>query len=491
MATPRPIHLFLLIVFSLVVFQSCGQQSQSDTGESSESVDTRPNIIVVLVDDMRWDEYGEGGHNYLKTPNIDRISKEGIHFRNAFTTTPLCSPSRASFLTGLYAHSNGITDNLARNEQSHRLATFPKRLHEEGYETAFIGKWHMGNDNTRRPGFDEWVALKGQGEAVDPFLNINGEEQTVEGYVTDVLTEYAVRFIRKERSAPFLLYLSHKALHPNIMQRDDGSTAAIDGGGFVAADRHKGMYSTEVFNRRPNSGIAPVDKPALMRQIGDLPALGAETVTSETTIRERAEMLMAIDDGLGEMLETLEKNGKLDNTIVVFTSDHGYWYGEHGLSEERRLAYEEAIRIPLLIRYPKTIKPGTKADQMVLSIDLAPTLLELAGIIPDDSLQGMSLAPIMNNTVTEWRDAYLIEYYSDTVFERIFKMGYKAVRTERYKYIHYLDLKGMDELYDLQQDPYELKNIINDPKAETALADMKKLLNEHLVKTGAEAIAGL
>lgn len=275
------------------------------------------------------------------------------------------------------------------------------------------------------------------------------------------------------------------------MQRDDGSTATIDGGGFVAADRHKGMYGAEVFNRRPNSGIAPVDKPALMRQIGNLPALGPETVTSETTIRERAEMLMAIDDGLGEMLETLEKNGKLDNTIVVFTSDHGYWYGEHGLSEERRLAYEEAIRIPMLIRYPQTIKPGTKADQMVLSIDLAPTLLELAGVTPDDSLQGMSLAPIMNNTVTEWRDAYLIEYYSDTVFERIFKMGYKAVRTERYKYIHYLDLEGMDELYDLQQDPYELKNIINDPKAKTALADMKKLLNEHLVKTGAEAIAGL
>lgn len=487
----KPIHLSLIIFLSLVVFQSCKHRPQNEKEDTSKSTDTRPNIIVVLVDDLRWDEYGEGGHNYLKTPNIDRISKEGINFKNAFTTTPLCSPSRASFLTGMYAHSNGITDNLARNEQSHQLVTFPKLLNDEGYETAFMGKWHMGNDNTRRPGFDEWIALKGQGEPINPFLNINGKEQVVEGYITDILTDRSLQFINKERSAPFLLYLSHKALHPYKMQMDDGTSIEINGGGFIAAERHKGMYSNKVFKRRPNNGIVPADKPALMRQIGDLPPLGPETVTSEKVIRDRAEMLMAIDDGLGEMLEALKKNGKLDNTIVVLTSDQGYWYGEHGLNPERRLAYEEVIRIPLLIRFPKSIKPHSTADQMVLSIDLAPTLLEFAGLKCDEYLQGMSLLPIINNSVKEWRNSFLIEYYSDHVYERMDHMGYKAVRTERYKYIHYLDLEGADELYDLHQDPYELRNMINDPKAETLVVDMKKLLNEQLVKTKSEPIADL
>ena len=197
---------------------------------------------------------------------------------------------------------------------------------------------------------------------------------------------------------------------------------------------------------------------------------------------------MAIDEGLGEMLEALKITGKMDNTIVVFTSDHGYWYGEHGLNFERRLAYEEAIRIPLLIKFPKSIKPGSMADQLVLSIDLAPTLLELAGVSTDGSLQGMSLVPIIKNTVSEWRNSFLIEYYTDSVMERIVKMGYKAVRTKRYKYIHYLELEDADELYDLYEDPYELRNIINDPEAETVLVNMKKLLNELLEKTGAEVI---
>ncbi len=469
--------------FLLFELQSCiSKKSESNTE------DTRPNIVFVLVDDMRWDEYTEAGHNFLKTPNIDRVSKEGINFKNAFTTTPLCSPSRASFLTGQYAHTNGITDNVARNERSHQLETFPKRLHEAGYQTAFIGKWHMGNDDTRRPGFDHWVAMPGQGEAIDPVLNINGEKKTVQGYVTDILIDHSIEFITKERSSPFLLYLSHKALHPNSLQRDDGSTIDIDAGGFVAADRHKGMYSSAIFNRRPNHGIAPTDKPALARKIGDMPPLGLETATSDKAIRERAEMLMAIDEGLGKIFDALEKKGILENTVVVFTSDHGYWYGEHGLDEERRLAYEEAIRIPLLIRYPQMISENSKAEYPILSIDLAPTMLQMAGITPNENLQGKSLVPIFNNTVTDWRTSFLIEYYSDTVFPRVVTMGYKAVRNERYKYIHYLELEGMDELYDLQEDPYELNNIIGHVEMAPILADMQDELNKLLVETGADPL---
>jgi N-acetylglucosamine-6-sulfatase len=448
----------------------------------------RPNIVVVLVDDMRWDEFGAAGHNYLKTPNIDRIAKEGAYFVNAFATTPLCSPSRASFLTGQYAHSNGIIDNTARNQQSHQLNTFPKQLHDNGYATAFIGKWHMGNDDTKRPGFDYWVSLKGQGEAIDPALNINGELQSVNGYVTDILTDHSLRFINQKRDQPFLLYLAHKALQPNITQRDDGTTVDIGEGGFIPARRHLGMYDNAIYKRRPNYNIPPLDKPALARTIEGLPSLSPETSTKEKTIRERSEMLMAVDESLGAILKALGDKGELNNTIVVFTSDHGYWYGEHCLDAERRLAYEEAIRIPMLVRYAPTIKAGTKPEQLVLSIDLAPTILEMAGVTPGKHLQGKSWVPILTGKVNVWRSSFLVEYYSDSVFPRIVKMGYKAVRNQRYKYIHYTDLEGMNELYDLVKDPYELHNKIDDPKMTETVGEMKKELNRLLQQSGASVL---
>ncbi len=454
-----------------------------NTTSAQIPVKKRPNIVVILVDDMRWDEFGSGGHNYIKTPNIDRIAKEGAYFLNAFATTPLCSPSRACFLTGQYAHTNGIIGNTARNAQSHQLNTFPIQLHDNGYATAFIGKWHMGNDDSKRPGFDYWVSMKGQGEAIDPGLNINGEQKTTKGYVTDILTDHALQFINQKRDQPFLLYLAHKALHPNLTQRDDGSVVNIGEGDFVAAKRHMGMYETAVFKRRPNYNIPPLDKPALARSLTGLPPLSSETSTTEKTIRQRSEMLMGVDESLGTILKALEDKGELDNTIIVFTSDHGYWYGEHCLNDERRLAYEEGIRIPMLVRYPKTIKAGMKPKQMVLSIDLAPTLLELAGVNPAKSIQGKSWVPIFSGKVKSWRNSFLVEYYSDIVFPRIVNMGYKAVRNQRYKYIHYTELEGMDELYDLEKDPYELRNVIGDKKMIGTLKEMKEELNRLLQQT--------
>lgn len=448
----------------------------------------RPNIIVILVDDMRWDEFGAAGHNYIQTPNIDRLAREGASFTNAFATTPLCSPSRACFLTGQYAHTNGITDNTARNAQSHQLNTFPKILHEQGYHTAFIGKWHMGNDDSKRPGFDFWVSMKGQGEAIDPPLNINGTQQVVKGYVTDIFTDQSLRFLQQPRTGPFLLYLAHKALHPNSMQRDDGRPVDIGEGGFIPAARHSGMYDSAVFKRRPNYNVRPLDKPSLMRPIEGLPPMGPATSTTEKTIRERSEMLMAVDEGLGRIMQALEKMGELDNTIVVFTSDHGYWYGEHCLDFERRLAYEEGIRIPLLVRYPPAVKAGSRPDQMVLSIDLAPTLLEMAIEKKGPALQGKSWVPIFRGKTGAFRNSFLVEYYSDIVFPRMLNMGYKAVRNQRYKYIHYIDLAGMNELYDLQADPYELQNRIADPAMADILTQMQKELNRLLEKTGAEKL---
>lgn len=447
--------------------------------------DSRPNIVFILIDDLRWDELGIAGHPYIKTPNIDRIGKEGAVFRNAFMTTPLCSPSRASFLTGQYAHTHGITDNVDRSAASHQLRTFPLLLHESGYETAFIGKWHMGNDDKPRPGFDRWLSFKGQGTYLNAELNEDGKSVKSSGYITDVLDGYAVDFIRRRHDKPFLVYLAHKAIHPEVTQNDDGSVDLSQAEHFIPAQRHERAYEGEKIPRRANYGVAPEDKAALRRQIGNLPPLGPATVTSDKAIFERQRTLLAIEDGVGEILKALEETRQLNNTVIVFTSDNGYFYGEHGLSVERRLAYEESIRLPLLVRYPKMIKPGTVRDEFVLNIDLAPTLLSLAGVSRPKEMQGRSLTPLWKGGRITWRKSFLIEYYSDKVFPRILQMGYKAVRNQRWKYIHYLELDGMDELYDLKRDPFELKNLVGEPGAQTTVEGMKRELERLLRETKA------
>ena len=470
--------IFLLALVLILPVSSFGQPVAA-------ALKPRPNIVFILIDDLRWDELGIAGHPYIKTPNIDRIGREGAVFRNAFMTTPLCSPSRASFLTGQYAHTHGITDNVDRSAASHQLRTFPNLLHQSGYETAFIGKWHMGNDDQPRPGFDRWVSFKGQGTYRDAELNEDGKSVKSAGYITDVLNGYAIEFIKRSHTKPFLVYLAHKAIHPEVTQNNDGSVNLNDAERFIPATRHENAFAGETIPRRPNYGRAPADKPALLRQIGNLPALGAATVTPDRAILERQRTILAIEDGVGEILKALQETGQLDNTILVFTSDNGYFYGEHGLSVERRLAYEESIRLPLLVRYPKLVKPGTVRNEFALNIDLAPTLLSLAGVPVPANMEGRSLVPVLKGMRPRWRNSFLIEYYSDKVFPRIVQMGYKAVRNQRWKYIHYLELDGMDELYDLKRDPFEMKNLVGEPGTQTTLKEMKRELERLLRETRA------
>lgn len=443
----------------------------------------RPNIVFILVDDLRWDDNGANGHPFVRTSSIDRIAREGAVFRNAFVTTPLCSPSRASFLTGQYARTHGIIDNTNRSAASHRLMTFPLLLRRAGYETAFIGKWHMGNDDSARPGFDRWVSFKGQGQYLDPEIAEDGKTVRVPGYITDILNARAIEFVRRPRSKPFLLYLAHKAVHPNILQRDDGSVEPIGSELFVSASRHRNLYKSEAIPRRPNWGKPPIGKPALLRKVGDLPPLGSQTVTDDVNIRGRLRALAAVDDGVGEIFRVLAETGQLDNTVMVFTSDNGHFYGEHGLNEERRLAYEESARIPLLISYRKLVPPRSVFSQMVLNIDIAPTLLELAGQEVPASIEGNSLLPLFKGMTKGWRASFVIEYFSDRVFPRIANMGYQALRTERWKYIRYRELEGMDELYDLTNDRYEMTNLIATRQAEAAR--LKRELARLIARNGA------
>jgi N-acetylglucosamine-6-sulfatase len=341
----------------------------------------------------------------------------------------------------------------------------------------------MGLDDNPRPGIDHWVSVKGQGNYFDPEFNVNGRREKIPGYFTDILNQFALDFLKQEHTRPYLLYLSHKAVHPDLVQNADGSVTDPNADKFIPADRHQHLYADATIPHRGNYGRPPEGKPALFRPIAGLPPLGPETGTDDETIRNRLRMLAAADEGLGQMLEALNGQGALDNTLIVFTSDEGYFYGEHGLSVERRLAYEESARVPLLMRWPKLIEAGSTIDEFALSIDLAPTLLDIGGVPAASDMHGHSLVPLLHGDAVPWRNSFLIEYFSDRVFPRIAKMGYQSVRTERWKYIRYVDLDGMDELYDLHADPFEMKNVIGQADALPALREMAAELDRLLLAT--------
>lgn len=444
----------------------------------------RPNIVFILVDDLRYNALGATGHPFVKTPNIDRIAREGANFRRAFVTTPLCSPSRASFLTGRYVHAHGVIDNTNHSPRSHTLVTFPRLLHEAGYETAFIGKWHMGNDDSPRPGFDRWVSFKGQGQYIDPQINEDGQSRKAEGYITDILNEHAVEFVRKAHTKPYALYLSHKAIH----------------GPFTPAERHRTLYENEPIEPTPSANDDLSGKPMLTRKIEGVAIPKAKAQAKNKTqakaktkgqggngqnlIRSQLRCLQSIEEGVGQIIQALEAAGALDRTLLVFTSDNGYLWSDHGLGD-KRAAYEPSIRIPLLMRYPKRIKPGTVIDAPALNIDMAPTFLEAAGVPVPADVHGVSLWPVLADPSASTRPAFLTEYFAEKAYPRI--ASWQAVSDDRFKYIHYTDLEGMDELYDLQADPNELKNLINDPAHQARLTTLKVQLARLLKASDAPA----
>jgi arylsulfatase A-like enzyme len=451
----------------------------------------KPNFLVLLIDDLRYDEFGAGGHPYMKTPHIDRIAHEGAMFERAFHTTSICSPNRASILTGQYASRHGIIDNVARDAASHRLPNYNLELQRLGYETAHIGKWHMGNDGKPRPGYDFWVAFDGHGRLNDPKLNEHGTYVQRSGYITDIMNAMAVDFVngkhRKARAKsretrrrentrdtkPWSLFFAHKAVHPDAEQDADG-TFRMDG--YVAAPRHQDLYRGCVFPKKPNM-LSPAEvvksKPAwteafeLKKSKEARALLDAIHAGKQEEIRLRAAMMAAVDEGVGMLFEALEATGQLDNTFIVFLGDNGYFFGEHGLGPERRFAYEEGIRSPFIARFPKRIKAGLRLKDLVICQDIAPTLLELAGGKPGQHIQGRSLLPLFAGKRTGWRKSVLHEYWAENAYPWLIGMTYKAVRTDKHKYIRWVNRSRngeLDELYDLDRDPYEIVNLIKRPR---------------------------
>ena len=341
----------------------------------------KPNFLVILIDDLRYDEFGAGGHPYMRTPNVDRLAREGALFERAFHTTPICSPNRASIVTGQYASRHGIIDNVARDAMSHRLPNYHLELSKLGYETAHIGKWHMGNDGMPRPGYDTWVSYDGHGKIVNPTLNHDGRYVEHQGYITDIMNELAVDFLDRKRTKPFSLFFAHKAVHPDATQAADGTFGVSALGGYIAAPRHRDLYRDAMFPKTPNMLPAAEvirQKPAWAECFGLKESDRARAILEalhageQEEIRQRARMMASVDEGIGAILETLERQGKLDDTFIVFLGDNGYFFGEHALGPERRFAYEEGIRSPFVVRYPRKVKAGSRRRELVICQDIAP-----------------------------------------------------------------------------------------------------------------------
>ena len=433
------------------------------------------NLILILIDDMRFDSMSRMGHPFLKTPNLDRMAADGMLLRNAFVTTSLCSPSRASTLTGQYAHLHGVQDNATLFTSS--APTFPTLLRAAGYETAFVGKWHMGHSSDEpRPGFDRWVSFRGQGVYYNPVLNIDGKRVERQGYITDLLTDYALEFLRKDRSKPFFLYLSHKAVHAD----------------FQPAERHRNAFADVKIVRPKSMAATPENlegKPLWVKRQRHswhgVDYLYHDRTSLEQFILDYCRTLLAVDESVGRLLATLKELGLLESTLVILTSDNGFLMGEHGLIDKRCM-YEESIRVPLLAHCPQLIRRGSVTQRIALNIDIAPTLLEAAGAPIPNSIQGASLLPLLHGENPTWRQAMLYEYFWEAAYPQTPTVF--GVRTERYKYMHYHGIFDLDELYDLEKDPHEMRNLIDDAASFEIRKEMRNRLDTLLDHYGATMV---
>jgi N-acetylglucosamine-6-sulfatase len=423
----------------------------------------KPNIVLILADDLRWDALSIAGHPFFKSPNIDRIGNEGAVFRNAFVTHSLCSPSRATLLTGVYTHRHGVINNeVALNPN---LPTVPKILQAAGYETAFIGKWHMGvAEAMPKPGFNRWVSFRGQGNYVDPEFNVDGKTQTVKGHMTDILTDFALEFLSQDRSVPFFMIVSHIAVHHPL----------------IPQDRFAEKYATTNITFPPTYGENLSNKPEFVRCLS---FRNDSLLTSR--VRRYFDTLAGVDESVGKILNKLSEKGLLDETLVIFLGDNGHFLGEHNLVD-KRAAYEESIRIPLLIRYPYWFRVNAVFPQlMALNLDIAPTVLEAAGIAAPPHMQGVSLRKLVRGEVK--RQSFLYEYYVIPNNSCIPSM--RAIRTQNHKYITYFDTTRTEELYDLTNDPIEVRNLIEDPAYAGVLKRLRFQLDSLRVATGDSTLA--
>jgi len=447
------------IAFLLATLVSVVARAQ----DRSASAATRPSFLFIISDDQRYDAIGivqkeqgdKGRFPWLATPNLDRIASGGMRFRNAFVVNSLCAPSRANFLSGQYSHLNGVVNNHTPFPETN--ITHATLLKAAGYRTAYFGKWHCDGQK-ERPGFDHVVTYVGQGRYDNCPLLVNGKQATANGWVDDVITDYAIEFLKQHKHGdqPFDMVVGFKSPH-------DPSTPPDR-----AKDRFAGAQARPVANLDLH---APYRAPATQAAAGGRKA--------GEGLRNKFRCISAIDDCVGRILDTLDELKIADNTVVVFVSDNGYLFGEHSLGD-KRAAYEESIRIPMLIRYPKLIKPGSRSDEMVLNIDYAPTILDLAGVKTPETMQGKSLRPLLGGDggrSAPFRDAFFYEYFYETKYDT---PTITAVRTSDKKLVKYPGHDEWTELFDLAVDPLETRNLAGNKSHESLMKSMAALMDREL-----------
>ena len=419
------------------------------------AAERKPNFLFVYTDDQRWDAMGvvqreQGEHArfpWLQTPNMDRLAAGGVRFRNAFVTCALCAPSRAAFLTGRYNHLNGVSNNHTPFPTD--AVTHATQLRAAGYRTAYIGKWHMGKQRGQRPGFDYSASFIGHGRYNDCPVEVNGVPTPTQGWLDDVSTDFAIDWMKQNRNQPFAMVVGFKSPH-------------TPRGGTNLPVRLRNLYAGETSHPAPNFGVPPIYRAPLPPGTKD-----AQGLSDNAIHLDYMRHVTGADQNLGRLLDTLDELGLAEDTVVVYASDNGYFLGEHCLGD-KRLIYEESLRVPMLVRYPRLFGKGQIVDEMVLNIDLAPTLLDLAGVPTPQEMQGASWKALAaGQKPAHWRQSFLAEYFyeHDAGVPTLF-----GVRTTTAKLVKYPGHAEWTELFDLVTDPYEVKNLAADPAAQARLS---------------------
>lgn len=427
-----------------------------------------PNFVIIIVDDLRYDALGivqenleqEGRFPWLQTPNIDQLAHEGMRFSNAFVVTSLCSPSRAAILTGNYGHLNGIINNDTEF-QGH---SFVHTLQKKGYHTGYFGKWHMGSQTGPLKGFDVFKSYVNQGSYYDCQFIIDGKPVTMEGWVDDQSTDLALDYIWENEDRPFCCIIGYKSAH------NPWNTPP---------DRTKGLYNNAMI-RDPISA----HNPPPYESVNQYTREEYEALYAKYDLKY-FEIISALDYNIGKIIYELKTIGIEENTVIIFMSDNGLYLGEHGL-RDKRTAYKESIQIPLIIKYPPLVRPNSVNDNIVLNIDIAPTILDLADVASDHLMQGNSLAPLFTDQNITWRDSFLYEYIEEPNYGP--RVSVFALQNQNAKLIKYLGNENWTELFDLKNDPYETRNLYNHEDYQELAKTMEENFNIVVRETGFEFI---
>ena len=469
----------------------------------------RPNIIFIMTDDHASHAMSCYGSKINKTPNLDRIANEGMRFDNSFCTNSICAPCRAVILTGKYNHLNGVIDNRKKFDGSQQ--TFPKLLQKAGYKTAMIGKWHLKTDPT---GFDYWNVLPGQGAYYNPAMKEMGRQKKYTGYVTDIITDHALKWLKGlTPNEPFCLMYQHKAPHrrwepgPKYLTMYDDVTIPepdnlfddYSNRGRAAKEQDMSIAKTMTENdlklTPAKKNLTPEQKRLWEAAYGpkneafkkaNLQGKDLVRWKYQRYIKDYLRCIASVDDNVGRVLDYLDESGLAENTVVFYTSDQGFYLGDHGWFD-KRFMYEESLRMPLLVRYPREVKADSVSDDIVLNLDFGETFLDFAGVPVPADMQGESIRKILQGkTPKNWRKSMYYHYHEYPAVHSV-KRHY-GVRTGRYKLIHFYNDIDEWELYDLKKDPKEMKNVFGDPAyaktVEKLKAELKRLRKKYKDTTG-------